>query len=528
MNTNYQANLVFSVLSGIHLCSAASHLWCVLGVAVCSVAVATTVALGAQQAVSEDQVVELPVPEDPTVSLRIWVKAGSQNDPPGKEGLAALTARMIAEASTAKHSYDQILEKLFPLAAGYSASASVEMTVIAGRVHKDNLDEYYPLLLDAICKPAFRQDDFERLRSEALNYLENVLRYANDEELGKAVLYSEIFAGTPYAHPTAGTVQSLRNITVEDVRRFYREYYTRDNLVIGIGGGYDKQLLARLRADLGQLPSGKPAQVPPPQPRPIEGLRVTIIEKDAPATAISLGFPIDVLRGQDQWYALAVANSWLGQHRSSSSHLYQVIRERRGLNYGDYSYIEHFPNGGQLLVPPQNVCRRKQIFEIWIRPVPHEARHFALRAALRELDRLVREGLSEQQFDLTRNFLDKFILNYAPNTMARLGYALDDRFYGIQGSHLEKFRRSMKTLTLQQVNAAVREHLQCQNMHIVLVTRDGQSLKQALVKDAPSPIKYPVPVPQDILDEDQHIATFPLRIRAENVRIVPVGEVFER
>jgi zinc protease len=255
---------------------------------------------------------------------------------------------------------------------------------------------------------------------------------------------------------------------------------------------------------------------------------VTIVEKDAPATAISLGFPIDVLRGQEDWYPLALANSWLGQHRSSSSHLYQVIRERRGLNYGDYSYIEHFPRGGQLLVPPQNVCRRKQIFEIWIRPVPHEARHFALRAAVREVDRLVREGLTQEQFELTRNFLDKFILNYAPNTMSRLGYALDDRFYGIQGSHLERFRRSMKTLTREQVNAAVRKHLQCQNMHIVFVTGDAQSLKHALVKDAPSPIKYPVPVPQEVLEEDKHIAVFPLRIRSEDVAIVPVSELFER
>ncbi len=49
------------------------------------------------------------------------------------------------------------------------------------------------------------------------------------------------------------------------------------------------------------------------------------------------------MRGDEDFYPLAVANSWLGEHRNSSSHLYQVIREERGLNYGDYSYIEYFP-----------------------------------------------------------------------------------------------------------------------------------------------------------------------------------------
>ncbi len=114
---------------------------------------------------------------------------------------------------------------------------------------------------------------------------------------------------------------------------------------------------------------------------------------------------------------LPIANSWLGEHRNSSSHLYQVIREERGLNYGDYSYIEYYPGGGGFTVPPQNVARRQQIFEIWIRPVPNETRHFALRAALREFQKLVDNGLTENEFQLTRGFLSKYALHYAATTM---------------------------------------------------------------------------------------------------------------
>ncbi|MDH3253132.1 MAG: insulinase family protein, partial [Ignavibacteria bacterium] len=134
------------------------------------------------------QVVQLPVASDPTISFRIWFKVGAQDDPPGKEGLAALTASMMTNASTAANSYEQILDKLFPLAAAYRSSTSAEMTVIYGRVHKDNMDDFYPLFRDAILRPAFTQEDLDRLKSEALNYLENTLRYANDEELGKALL----------------------------------------------------------------------------------------------------------------------------------------------------------------------------------------------------------------------------------------------------------------------------------------------------------------------------------------------------
>ncbi len=473
-----------------------------------------------------DQFVLLPVPTDPTISLRIWFKVGSQNDPPGKAGLASITASMLADAATTRNSFEVILDRLFPLAAGYSASTTAEMTVVSGRVHKDNLAKYYPLLLDAVLRPAFKQEDLERIKGQTLNYLENTLRYSSDEELGKAVLYNTIFAGTPYGHLAAGTIDSVRGISTDEVREFYRAHFTRENVVVGLGGGYDQQTLDALRHDLAALPSGSSPVVPPPKPAPIDGRQVTIVEKNISATAISAGFPINVLRGTKEWYALAVANSWLGQHRDQSSHLYEVIRELRGLNYGDYSYIEYFPDGPQLLIPPVNVCRRRQIFEIWIRPVPNSARQFALRAALRELKKVVDHGLTESEFQVTRSFLRKFVLQLAPTTMDRLGYALDDHFYGIHGSHLDLFHRMMDQVTLDEVNAAIKKYWQYENLQIVFVTKDAQALKAALVADAPSPITYATAKPPQILAEDREISVFPLKVQAKDVKIVPIGRLF--
>jgi zinc protease len=481
----------------------------------------------AAEKLPQSQCVLLPLPADPTVSFRFWFKVGSQDDPPGKEGLAAVTAAMLTEAATEKNSYEAILDRLFPLAGGYSASTEVEMTVVSGRIHKDNLGEYYPLLMQAVLMPAFRQQDLDRIRSRAIDYLENGLRYSSDEDLAKAVLYETIFAGTPYGHIPAGRLQSLRGITLDDVRRFYRRHYTRDNVVLGLGGGYDPGLLQQVRADLAALPPGAPQRAPRPQPQPICGLQVTIVEKDAPATAISLGAPIKILRGQPDWYPLAVANSWLGEHRHSGSHLYQVIRELRGLNYGDYSYLEHFANGGDLQFPQPGDGRRQQIFEIWLRSVPHEVGQFVLRAALRELKHMVDHGLSAEEFASRKDALGKYVLHFAPTTMDRLGYALDDQFYGVPGSHLDIYRRRMNDMSLAEVNQAVRKYLQYENLQIVVVTKDARSLREALAAERPSPITYPASRPTEVLSEDLKISRFPLHIRRENVRIVPVSKLFE-
>lgn len=474
----------------------------------------------------KENLVLLPVKNDPTVSFKIWFKAGSENDPRGKEGLAYITARLISEGATINNSYEDILEKLFPLAAGYTSSPSMEMTVYSGRVHKDNLDVYYPLFLDGILHPKFGEDDFKRIKDETLNYLNTTLKYSSDEELGKAVLYQFIFKDTPYGHLEQGTISSVKNITLDDVKSFYNRYYNRNNFVIGLAGSFSQKLADRLRNDLSSLPEGTAQTSPEINYEPVKGLNVTMINKDAPATAISFGFPINVLRGEKDWYALAIANSWLGEHRNSSSHLYQVIRESRGLNYGDYSYIENFPNGGQRQMPPVNEARRQQIFEVWIRPVPNETRHFVLRAAIRELKNFVDNGLTSEEFELTRKFLKNYVLHYAPETEMRLGYALDDKFYGIQGSHLEIFRKMMDQLTLEDVNKAIKKYLNYNNMKVAIVTKDAESFREALKNNTPSPITYSTPKADKVYREDKDIQDYKLNIPEENIKLMNVEELF--
>jgi zinc protease len=477
----------------------------------------------------EQDVVLMPVAADPTIAFSVSFAVGSQNDPPGKEGLAFLTGEMLVDAATEANALETILEKLYPLAASYDVRVDRERTTLTGRTHRDNLDEYLTLFTDAFTRPAFDADDFERIRSDAINDLENTLRYSSDEELGKAALEEFVFRGTRYAHPAEGTVAALRSITLDDVRAFYRQHFTRRSTLIGVGGGFDDAAVARLRTAVGELPAAAPLPAPSIEPAPIRGHEVVLIDKPGADASISFGFPLDVHRGERDYYALWIANSWLGEHRNQASHLFNVIRELRGLNYGDYSYIETFPEGGERNMPPVNVPRRHQLFEIWIRTLPNQHAQFALRAAIRELASLVDNGMTQEQFELTRTFLKKYALHFAETTSAKLGYAVDDRFYGLADEgHLARFSRMMDELTLEDVNGAIRRHLQYANLKIAIVTGDAENLRAALVADAPSPIVYDTPKPPEILAEDREIAAFPLAVSAERAWVTPVSSAFER
>ncbi len=479
--------------------------------------------------------VTLPEPESPYIAFNIWIKSGSTADPEGKEGLAALTASLLEDGSTLEDSYEKIIEKLYPMAAGYTSSVDKEMTVFRGFVHRDNLDEYYGLFKNAILAPAWKEEDFNRIKIQTMSYLEQSRRFSSDEELGKELLSRELFLGTAYEHPEEGYVQSVKAIGLEDVKGFYAQNYVLGNVVVGLGGGYPDGFVERVRKDFSALPDGQVTRETV-SPKPVEGLNVLIVEKNTKATAISLGFPVSLLRSHSDFYAMMVANSWLGEHRNSASHLYQVIRDTRGMNYGDYSYIEAYPMGHTRNMPPANVSRSLQFFQIWIRPVSllkpddlHDRALFATRAALRELKALVDGGMTEETFETTRGFLKNYTVNYGSTVSRRLGYRIDDEFYNIPDpGHLALIRPELEKLSLDGVNAAIRKHLQLDNMWLIFITKDAEGLKKKLLGGEPTPISYPGEQPEAVLNEDKEIAAFPIPVQEENVHIININEVFEK
>jgi zinc protease len=281
-----------------------------------------------------------------------------------------------------------------------------------------------------------------------------------------------------------------------------------------------------VESDLAKLPEGQADNRRFEKPQLAAGTHIDIVTRDTRSTAISLGFPIDVNRSSKDWPALALVASYFGQHRSSNSYLYQKLREARGLNYGDYAYIEYFPRGMFLMTPDPNLARQQQIFQMWIRPVEAENGLFALRAALYEYDRLVRNGISQEAFETTREFLTKFANVLTQTQSARLGYALDSRYYNIP-EYTAYLKSQLAMLTLADVNAAIRRHLRSDQMRIVLVTKDGQSIRDAIVKNAPSPIRYNSPKPKEIINEDKIIESYRINVKPEDMSIVPVAEVFQ-
>lgn len=490
------------------------------------------------------KVIELPLEKSSSVTLKVMFRIGSINDPSGKEGLTDITASMLSGGASNKYSLQEKANLLFPMGTGFGYSSDKEAVIFTGTVHVDHLDKFYDIFKHSILDSKFDESDFKRIKTNQMNYVNTSMINTNDEALSKYALEAELFKGHPYAHPVEGLQGAVKSITIADVKAHFANYFTKNNLVLGIAGKYSADFLSKFKADFSALPEGKQGLVDLPAVPMPKGIETTIIaKKNTFGSALYMGFPMDLTRSKDDFAAMMVANSYFGEHRKSYSLLYQKMREARSLNYGDYSYIEWYPAGHSVQLPLTGTPRRANYFSIWIRPVQiakqltnvkgkigekgefitdskHGDRtpelgqaHFVLRQSLRELKNLVENGLSQEDFDLTRDFIRGYSKQYIRNQSLRLGYLMDSYAYGREDFIME-MDALLGKLTREDVNAAIKKYLQFDNMKVAIITdtSEAEKLSKSIKSKKVSPIIYKAGVfagmSKELLEEDKIIMNF--------------------
>jgi zinc protease len=479
----------------------------------------------------------------PLYTVKVMLTVGSADDPPGKEGLARLVAHALIEGEFGSPQAPITKEKLAEITRPWGSAAlpgvrvDKQVTVFTMRVPK----EVFPQFVSQILKPMFKQPLFDakeidRLRTEELADIESHLRFEEQEALGLEALDSMIFQGTPLSPPRIGTVAGLKSIQREDLVKFYQALYAAPNASIATSA--DAASVELLKT---ALPPGGNAPKPlcDCKPTPPEGRDVLIItQPNAIATGIHLGFPIDVKRGDPDYWPLFVANTYLGAHRDDFGQLYHEIRADRGYNYGDYSYVEYLAERPYALFPPPGAPRSQQYFSIWIRPVGHRYAHFVLKAATAELARFIQLPLSARQVEEAKVKARTLYINYAENTERQLGYGLDDVFYGMEDhGYLAEMVKNIDAVTADQVTLAVRKYLKATNLHYVITT--NEKMAEKLADDIANntdctpktPAEYHFADPPTIeqkamMDLDRLWISYPLNIKRGRIRIIKADEMF--
>ena len=274
----------------------------------------------------------------PVISMEFTFKnAGSKQDPADKQGLARMVSNTLDEGAgnLDSQSFQKQLRDM-AITLGYSASrddlSGSLKTITANR------SKAFELLRLSLTAPRFDEEPVARMRQAKQARIRSSL--SDPEWIAARLLNDVAFAGDPYAQNSGGTISSLARITPEDLRTFAAANLARDNLVVAVAGDITaKELGKKLDEIFGDLPAASAVAEIPPATLQNQGSVITY-QKDIPQSIIEILQP-GIGRDDPDYHNAQVMNFILGAS-GFGSRLMEEIREKRGLTYGIYTYMQDF------------------------------------------------------------------------------------------------------------------------------------------------------------------------------------------
>lgn len=395
------------------------------------------------------QVVIVSHHEQPSVSVRMIVRAGAAQDPKGKMGTAMLTATLLDQGA-AKRDAEGIADAIDFVGGILSTGAGTDLTYISSVVLKDSLPLALELMSDVVRRPTFAQAELDRQRQQALSGMK--VSADDPEAVANRVIDRLIYGFHPYGLPGGGTVESLSAITREDLVAFHGQYYAPNNALIAVVGDVSTdEAMAGLIKAFGDWPEGTvPAiqAVDPPQPTK----RVIVIDKpDAVQTEIRIG-QVGIPRRHADFLAMDQAVKILGGE--GANRLQQVLRSQRGLTYGASAELETYKTAGGIVAETDTRT---------------DATAEALRLAIDEFYKLQRDRVYEGELEGAQAYLaGNFPLTIeTPDAIAT--QVLNQLFYELPLEDLQTYPDRVRSISPDDVQRVARSYLRPDRLAVVLV-----------------------------------------------------------
>jgi predicted Zn-dependent peptidase len=284
------------------------------------------------------RIVTEAMPSVRSVSLGFWIGTGSRFESESEAGLSHLLEHLLFKGSS-KYSSLEIDQIFDGMGAELNAGTGKETTSVYARVIDQHLPEAFDVMADMVFRPALQEIDSERAV-----ILEEIAMYEDDpQEKVFDVLGEAVFGDDPLGRAIIGRAPVIAETPPEQIARFHSGRYVPRNIVIAAAGAVDHEGIVKLAADRIESRDGG-ARAAAATPETI-GARRRFERKDTEQVHVCLG-GVGISRHDDRRYALRVLDTIFGG--TSSSRLFQEIRERRGLAYAVYSFTGAYQDTGQV------------------------------------------------------------------------------------------------------------------------------------------------------------------------------------
>ena len=409
------------------------------------------------------RLVTVPVAKLPVVTVLVIIDAGSTDDPPGKEGVAALTAGLLLEG-TAQFSGAELAEKFERLGASVESGADWDSAFARITMLSDRVDEATALLGQVLSEAAFPEREVERLKAERLAeilQLETEPRGLADEKFSEYLYSPE----SRYSKPDEGSSSSVSGLCRDDVEQFYRARYRAASTTVIVAGdvAIDAARALVTKAFKGWT-AGTTERAPLVATARTNRKNVHIINKDdASQSELRIGH-VGLPRKNPDFFQTLVMNAVLGGLFGSRINL--NLREAHGYTYGASSFYDWRRGPGPFVVSTA---------------VQSEVTMPALREILTEIERIRSAKITEDELSLARDYLDGvFPIRY--ETTAAIASALATLvIYGLPADYYDTYRTNIRGVTVDDVLKAARSHLHPGELQTVVVG-DAKIIRESLAE----------------------------------------------
>ncbi len=401
--------------------------------------------------------------ELPVIAFNLVMQTGSAADPKGKSGLASMTAELLDEGTKTRDAL-AIAEQMDFIGASISVGSSYDATFMSMSTLSKHLETALELFADVLVNPTFPQKEFDRIQEQRLTaLLQQKDRVPTIASLAfNKIVYS---ADHPYGNDASGSDQSIKALTVEDIRSFYNTYYRPNTSTLIVVG--DTKLGA-LKNQLNELLDGWKSQTLPgiemPKTPVVEERRLYLIDKPAAAQSeIRIGMPATA-RNTPDYFPLVFANRVLGGQFTSRLNL--NLREKHGYTYGARSGIQFNKYPGPF-VASSGVFTAKT--------------DSSLLEFISEIDHLRADGITGEELDFVKKGLTgSFALSFeTPSQIA--GRLQDVVLYGLPERYYEMYLENVNNVSLEDVKRVCSKYFDSSRMAIV-VAGDMAQTKTGIAK----------------------------------------------
>jgi len=293
-----------------------------------------------------------------SIALGFWVRTGSRDETPAEAGISHFLEHLLFKG-TKRFSSTEIDQIFDGMGAEINAGTGKETTSVYSRFLDQHLERAFDVMSDMVLRPAYPDIDSERQV-----VIEEIAMY-EDEPSDKVhdVLARAVFGDHPLGRPVIGRAEVIAGVPVPDIAAYHDERYRPENVVVAAAGNIEHDALLKLveQALEAGLPEGnghRELEAAPTEPDPT----LAFHQKQTEQYHLSLGAP-GIPRGDERRFALRILDTILGG--STSSRLFQEVREKRGLAYSVYSYSSQYLDSGQVGVyvgtRPDNVAEALEI-----------------------------------------------------------------------------------------------------------------------------------------------------------------------